>query len=95
MPSYSEGFPLAFIEATSFGLPILVSDLPIFREITHKDEVIFVRLNDVNSMTDAIHNLIKNRNNLSKMSYMAFTSRFDSVIMGNKYLKLFLDTKTT
>ena len=32
-PSYYEGFGLPIIEAMQFGLPIICSDIPVFREI--------------------------------------------------------------
>ncbi|MCS7232022.1 MAG: glycosyltransferase family 4 protein [Elusimicrobiota bacterium] len=33
LPSYYEGLPLALLEALSYGLPVLVSDIPAHREI--------------------------------------------------------------
>jgi glycosyltransferase involved in cell wall biosynthesis len=89
MPSLSEGFPLAFIEASSFGLPILVSDIPIFREIATEKEVVFVKLNDSKSMIFGINNLIENKDQYSSASYHAFINRFDSIIMGNNYFNLY------
>ena len=91
MPSLSEGFPLAFIEAASFGLPILVSDIPIFREIANENEVVFVKLNNSQSMIDGINKLIENKSKLSSSSYLAFSNRFDSGIMGDNYLNTYKD----
>ncbi len=89
MPSHSEGLPLAFIEATSFSLPVLVSDLPIFREIIHEDEAIFVELNNNKSMVNAIMQLKAHKTVLSEKSYLAFKMRFDAVIMGDNYLAIY------
>ena len=33
LPSYHEGLPIALLEAMSFGLPVLVSDIPANREV--------------------------------------------------------------
>jgi len=33
LPSYYEGLPKALLEALSYGLPVLVSDIPQHREI--------------------------------------------------------------
>jgi glycosyltransferase involved in cell wall biosynthesis len=37
MPSLSEGFPLALFEAMATGLPVIVSDIPVFREVLQND----------------------------------------------------------
>ena len=34
-PSYSEGFGIPIIEGAVFGLPVLCSDIPVFREVTN------------------------------------------------------------
>ena len=39
-PSYYEGFGLPIIEAMQFGLPIICSDIPVFREIG-KDTLLY------------------------------------------------------
>ncbi|MEN3014383.1 MAG: glycosyltransferase, partial [Endomicrobiia bacterium] len=33
LPSYHEGLPIALLEALSYGLPVLVSDIPPHKEI--------------------------------------------------------------
>lgn len=33
LPSYHEGLPFALLEAMSYGLPVLVSDIPANREV--------------------------------------------------------------
>ncbi len=33
LPSYHEGLPIALLEAMSYGLPVLVSDIPANREV--------------------------------------------------------------
>ncbi len=40
-PSLMEGFGLPVIEALSFGKPVILSDIPVFREITHQKMVYF------------------------------------------------------
>lgn len=41
LPSYSEGFPLVLLEAMSYALPILASDIPANRQIELKPEYYF------------------------------------------------------
>jgi starch synthase len=41
LPSYHEGLPIALLEALSYGLPVLVSDIPANREINIPNERYF------------------------------------------------------
>jgi len=45
MPSLTEGFPLALFEAMAVGLPIAVSDIPVFHEVL-QNEGNYFSLND-------------------------------------------------
>ena len=52
-PSYAEGFGLPLVEALRYGLPVLASDIPIFREIAGAHAVYFDPF-DVRSMTSVL-----------------------------------------
>jgi alpha-1,2-rhamnosyltransferase len=52
-PSYAEGFGLPLVEALRYGLPVLASDIPIFREIAGAHAVYFDPF-DVQSMVSAL-----------------------------------------
>jgi glycosyltransferase involved in cell wall biosynthesis len=42
LPSYHEGLPIALLlEAMSYGLPVLVSDIPANKEVELPDELYF------------------------------------------------------
>ena len=49
LPSYHEGLPIALLEAMSYGLPVLVSDIPGNKEVGLPDERYF-RCGDVNDL---------------------------------------------
>lgn len=53
-PSRTEGFGLPLAEASRFNLPIICSDIPVFREIAgcYAD---YFRVDDVDSLAKAIH----------------------------------------
>lgn len=48
-PSNNEGLPITVLEGMSYGLPILVSDIPEHRELIHQSKYNFVR-SDVGSL---------------------------------------------
>lgn len=54
MPSYSEGFPLAMLEAASMGKAIVCSDIPVFQEIFDDNEAVRYKLDDTISLSNAI-----------------------------------------
>ena len=54
MPSYSEGFPLAMLEAASMQKVIVCSDMPVFREIFSDKEITTFELDNTNSLRDAL-----------------------------------------
>jgi glycosyltransferase involved in cell wall biosynthesis len=54
MPSRSEGFPLALLEASVFSKPTVCSSLPVIRELFDEGEVAFFDLEDTTSLQKAI-----------------------------------------
>lgn len=64
MPSIYEGFGLPVIEAISYGAPILLSDIDVFKEITN-NEAHYFESNDVVSLKNEIITALKD----NKKSY--------------------------
>lgn len=54
LPSRSEGFPLALLEAAAYGRNIVCSNLPILKECFTEDEVTFCKIGDTDSVVKAI-----------------------------------------
>lgn len=57
LPSYHEGLPIALLEAMSYGLPVLVSDIPANREVDLPKERFF-RCGDVQDLKAKIERLL-------------------------------------
>jgi glycosyltransferase involved in cell wall biosynthesis len=65
-PSLSEGLPRATIEAMSFGLPVVATQLPGFEEILEKEDL--VRPGDVKAFVIAIETLLLSKDIFNKKS---------------------------
>ena len=58
LPSYHEGLPIALLEAMSYGLAVLVSDIPANKEVALANERFF-RCGDVEELRQKIEMLFK------------------------------------
>lgn len=89
MPSRSEGFCLALIEAASFKKPVICSDIPIFREMFNDSEVSFFGLDDLDSLKKAVDRTELNSDLYSQNIYNRYIKNYTAEIMSNKYLELY------
>jgi len=89
MTSYSEGFPLGLLEAGQFKLPVVCSNLPIFKELFNESEVAFFELDNIKSLAVAIGVLYKNRDAFSEKIFQKVTQDYSVENMAKKYLSLY------
>lgn len=87
MPSYSEGFGLALLEAAYSNKAIVCSDLPSFHEL-FTDEVVFFKPDDINSLSDAIGKAYSNKNEYGLMAH-GRAKEFTKEIMARKHLEYY------
>jgi len=57
LPSWSEGFCVAVAEAMALGLPVVVSDIPVFHEVVGESGV-FVDPDEPKELADALNQLV-------------------------------------
>lgn len=58
-PSQYEGFGIPILEAMAAGRPMVLSDIPVFREIT-QDQGVYFRPDDIEGMASAIDDVLAN-----------------------------------
>lgn len=87
IPSRSEGFPLAMLEAVSLKCNVICSDIPIFKEFFEEDEVTFFHLEDVPSMVAAI-NAAQSVNKAEK-AYSKYMKSFSPDVIAERYLSIY------
>jgi glycosyltransferase involved in cell wall biosynthesis len=91
MASYSEGFPLALLEAGNLGKPIICSDIEIFRELFSEQDVCFFKLNDVNSLINAVITIENNIDYFSNNVKQLILKKYSCNNMAMNYRDLYLN----
>ncbi len=89
LPSLSEGFPLSLIEAIQLGVPVVCSDIPVFREIFSESEVSLFTLNDTNSLSNAVLRTYAQKDNFVQNALARFQREYSPEIVAEKYLELY------
>ncbi len=89
MPSFSEGFGLAMVEAVAAKVPVVCSSIESFHELFDKSEVYFFEINHTDSLLKAIHEAVKDVGKKSDKAFVKYESAYSSNKMGESYLKLY------
>tara|TARA_B100001059_G_scaffold13650_1_gene11002 strand:- start:569 stop:1255 length:687 start_codon:yes stop_codon:yes gene_type:complete len=87
-PSLDEGFGIPVLEALSFSIPVICSDIDVFREIGD-DYVEYFKVGDSISLSKKIVSVLKaenlkqrnNKNYLTKFSRKNFIKGFEEIIL--------------
>ena len=89
MPSYSEGFGLAVVEAALSKKAIVCSDIPSFHELFPSNEVIYFELHNIDSLSSAIKHAFINRKELGEKAHLRASSTFTQHVMAENYYKYY------
>ncbi len=72
MPSYHEGLPIALLEALSFSLPVVVSDIPANLAVALQQECYFP-VGDVSALAERLNAQLTR----GKVDYSDYLQRYD------------------
>lgn len=89
IPSHSEGFPLAMIEAASYGKAMLSSDLPLFKEVFNESECVICKENDIDSVAEGIMNASDRIEELGKNALKRFEADYSPESFYNKHISIY------
>ncbi len=89
VPSLSEGFGLSLIEAVQYGVPVVASNINVFKELYAENEVSFFDLNDLVSLQKAIINADLLKKDFIKNALEKFKKAYAPEIVFNKYLNVY------
>ena len=89
MPSRSEGFGLALIEAIQQKIPVICSDIAVFEELYHEDEVVFFKSGDKGSLSAALKIAIETGQKKVEKAYASYLNNYTAEAMAKKYYELY------
>jgi glycosyltransferase involved in cell wall biosynthesis len=89
MPSRSEGFGLALIEAVQQKVPVICSDNEVFRELFTADEVTFFKLDDLGSLSGSVKTTLETGDKKSEIAYERYSQNYSALTMAKHYQRLY------
>ncbi len=89
MPSRSEGFGLALIEAVQQKVPAICSDLEVFKELFNENELTFFKLEDLTSLAKAIKTATETGIKKADLAYTRYLNNYTASLMAKHYFELY------
>ena len=88
--STSEGLPMAVIEAMSYGLPVLLSDIPSHEEVVNSNKIGYTfENNNFIDFRKKLGLILKNYNEIALNSFKLSEKLFNAKEMGKNYEQLY------
>jgi L-malate glycosyltransferase len=91
VPSRSEGFGLTLIEAVQQKVPVICSDLEVFKELFSSDEVTFFKLEDHGSLIEALKVAIETGKIKAELAFVRYLNNYTDKLMAGRYYQLYKD----
>jgi glycosyltransferase involved in cell wall biosynthesis len=88
-PSRSEGFGLALIEAIQQRVPVICSDIEVFRELFSNEEVVFFNLDNLTSLQTALNEASEIGDKKTDLAYSRYLQKYTGTLMAKRYSELY------
>lgn len=89
MPSHSEGFGLALLEAMAAGLPCICSDIAVFHEILEPEEAVFFKAGDSAALAAGVRQALDQQEVLSQRARQRYLAQFTGEAMSASYMAFY------
>ncbi|MDE6106295.1 MAG: glycosyltransferase family 4 protein [Bacteroidales bacterium] len=89
LPSRSEGFPLALLEAAAQGVAVVCADLPVFEELVTANEVAFFELENADSLRAAVLDATARKAELARNLNARYRAAFSPEHFYIRYLEIY------
>ena len=89
VPSRSEGFCLSLVEAVQQKIPVVCSDIPVFRELFDNEEVTFFISDNIHSLATALQAAKQTGKSKIDLAYTKYKNQYTSRFMVKKYMELY------
>jgi glycosyltransferase involved in cell wall biosynthesis len=89
MPSRSEGFGLALVEAVQQKVPVICSDIDVFQELFTAEEVTFFKPGEWSSLSKSLKIGIEKGKKKAGLAYTRFLNNYMAHLMAEQYYKLY------
>ncbi len=98
IPSTIEGLSISLLEAMSYRLPVVASDIPANREVLDDDKAFWCKAEDVDTLRNALEQAVSAAGNMSEMTEYNFCKVRDSYTwekVAEKYVEYLKTIKTS
>lgn len=89
LPSRSEGFPLALLEAAAHSVAVVCSDLPVFAELVTENEAAFFESENPEALRAAIVDATARKAELARNLHARYLSAFSPEHFYARYLEIY------
>lgn len=89
IPSRSEGFPLALLEAACMKKACVSSDIPVFKEVFTDEELVKFRLDDISDFADKLRYALEEKERLASAIYARYKQDYSPDAFYNRHLAIY------